>query len=69
MLCMKRNAYEDSTTKKTAKLLRHLKRNCNIADTEAVKLFLANKTCGNGHKENLIEAYDLYIKSEGLTWD
>jgi integrase len=69
MLWMKRNAYEESTIKKTAKLLRHLKRNCNIADPEDVKLFVGNKTCGNGHKENLIEAYDLYIKSEGLTWN
>jgi hypothetical protein len=51
MLWMKRNAYESSTIKKTAKLLRHLKRNCNTADPEEVKLFVANKTCGNGHKE------------------
>jgi hypothetical protein len=68
MLWMKRNAYEESTIKKVAKLLRHLKRNCTTADPEAVKLFIANKTCGNGHKENLVEAYDLYMQSEGLTW-
>jgi integrase len=68
MLWMKRNAYEDSTIKKTAKLLRHLKRNCDTADPEAVKLFVANKTCGNGHKENLIEAYDLYMKSKEMVW-
>jgi hypothetical protein len=69
MLWMKKNAYEHSTIKKVAKLLRHLKRNCNAADPEEVKLFVANKTCGNGHKENLIEAYDLRMQSEGLTWD
>jgi integrase len=69
MLWMKKNAYEDSTIKKVAKLLRHLKRNCNTADPEVVKLFIANKACGNGHKENLGEAYDLRMQSEGLTWD
>jgi hypothetical protein len=29
MLWMQRNAYEESTIKKVAKLLRHLKKNCN----------------------------------------
>ena len=35
MLWMKKNAYEDSTIKKVAKLLRHLRRNCNTTDQEA----------------------------------
>ena len=69
MLWMKRNAYEDSTIKKVAKLLRHLKKNCNTIEPEEVKLFIANKTCGNGHKQNLIEAYAIFIRSEGLTWE
>ena len=66
---MKRNAYEESTIKKVAKLLRHLKRNCNTKEPEEVKLYIANKTCGNGHKQNLVEAYACYINSEGLTWE
>ena len=69
MLWMKRNAYEESTIKKVAKLLRHLKRNCNTQEPEEVKLYIANKTCGNGHKENLVEAYACVIKSLGLTWE
>jgi integrase len=69
MLWMKKNAYESSTIKKVAKLLRHLKRNCNTTDPEDVKLFVASKNCGNGHKENLIEAYDLQMQSLGLTWN
>jgi hypothetical protein len=55
--------------KKVAKLLRHLKRNCDTAKPEAVKLFVANKTSSNGHKENLMKAYDLYMQSLGLKWD
>ena len=69
MLWMKRNAYEESTIRKVAKLLRHLKKNCNTKAPEEVKLYIANKTCGNGHKENLVEAYAIYIRSEGLTWE
>jgi len=42
---MKKNAYEDSTVKKTAKILRHLKRNCNTSDPEDVKLYVSKKTC------------------------
>ena len=69
MLWMQRNAYEESTIRKVGKLLRHLKKNCNTADPEAVKFYVSKKNCGNGHKENLIEAYAIYIRSENLTWN
>ena len=69
MLWMKRNAYEESTIKKVAKLLKHLQRNCNTKDPEQVKQYIASKKCSNGHKENLVEAYAIYIRSEGLTWN
>jgi hypothetical protein len=69
MLWMKRNAYEESTIKKVAKLLRHLRKNCKTQEPEEVKLYIANKTCGNGHKENLVEAYAIYIRLEGRTWN
>jgi hypothetical protein len=70
MLWMMKNAYEQSTIKKTAKLLRHLERNCNTANPEEVKLYISRKTCTNAHKENLIEAYAIIIiKTLGLTWN
>jgi hypothetical protein len=31
-------------------------------------MYIAKKNCSNGHKENLVEAYAIYIRSEGLTW-
>ena len=43
MLWMMKNAYEQSTIKKTAKLLRHLERNCNTTNPEEVKLYIAKK--------------------------
>ena len=66
---MQRNAYEESTIRKVAKLLRHLKKNCNTAESEAVKFYVSKRNCGNGHKENLIEAYAIYMRSENLTWN
>ena len=42
---MIKNAYEQTTIKKVAKLLRHLERKCNTSDPEAVKLYIAKKQC------------------------
>ncbi|MEM2105128.1 MAG: site-specific integrase [Candidatus Bathyarchaeia archaeon] len=68
IIWMRKQAYEDSTTRKVAKILRHLKRNCNTADPEEVKLYIANKQCSNGRKQNLIEAYAIYLMSIGIEW-
>jgi integrase len=65
---MKKEAYEDTTIKATAKRLRHLERNCNLADPESVKRYVANKQCSNGFKETLIETYAIYMRSIGRTW-
>jgi len=69
MLWMKRNAYEESTIKATAKRLKHLQRNCFIADPESVKTFIANKNCSNGYKESLVETYDIYMRSTKQEWN
>jgi len=37
---MKRNAYADTTIKKVAKLLKHLKKNCNTKQPEEIKEYL-----------------------------
>jgi hypothetical protein len=63
MLWMQRNAYEESTIKKVAKLLRHLQKNCNVTDPETVKFYVSKKKCGNRHKDNLIEAYTISYDS------
>jgi hypothetical protein len=43
MLWMMKNAYEQSTTKRVAKELRHLERNCNTSNPEEAKLYMAKK--------------------------
>ena len=69
MLWMKRNAYEESTIKKVAKLLRHLKKNCKTQEPEEVKLYIANKTCGNGHKDTRsTERYISLFDEKNITW-
>jgi hypothetical protein len=69
MLWMKRNACEESTIRYTAKQLRHLQKNCTFDDPENVKTFIANRKCTNGFKESLIEAYAIYMRSIGQTWN
>jgi hypothetical protein len=69
MLWMMKNAYEQTTIKKVAKLLRHLERNSDTTNPEEVKLYIAKKECSNGHKQNLIEAYACFIHSSGLAWE
>jgi integrase len=68
MLWMKKEAYEPTTIHRVAKELKHLERNCNTSNPEEVKTYIANKTCSNARKENLIESYNLAIKSLGLNW-
>ena len=65
---MKKNGYADTTIKAAVKRLRHLQRNCNLQEPEQVKGFIANKRCGNAHKESLIEAYTILMKSINKEW-
>ncbi len=66
---MRKNAYEDTTITATAKRLKHLQKNCLLADPENIKTFVANKKCSNAFKECLIETYDIYIRSIGQQWN
>jgi integrase len=68
IIWMKKQAYEETTIKRVIKELKHIIRNCDSRKPEEVKLFIANKQCENGRKENLIEAYDKVIKSLGMNW-
>jgi integrase len=69
MLWMKKNAYEETTIRATSKRLKHLQKNCLLADPESVKIFVANKKCSNAFKESLIEAYDILMRSISQQWN
>jgi len=66
---MKKEAYEESTIKRVAKLLKHLQRNSNFSDPESIKTYVASKNVSNSTKENLIEAYAIYMRSTNQTWN
>lgn len=66
---MKKEAYEDTTIKATAKRLKHLQKNSHLADPESIKTFIANKKCSNAFKECLIETYDIFMRSIGQQWN
>ncbi|MCW4010009.1 MAG: hypothetical protein NWF05_05250 [Candidatus Bathyarchaeota archaeon] len=65
---MKKEAYEETTIKRVMKELKHIIRHCDSRKPEEVKLFISNKKCEAGRKENLAEAYDKVIQSLGLNW-
>jgi integrase len=69
IIWMKKEAYENTTIERVVKELKHLERTCNTSDPQAVKLYVANKEVSNARKENLIESYNIAIKSLGLTWN
>ena len=65
---MKKEAYAESTIYYTAKRLKYLQQHCTLANPEVIKTFIANKHCSNAYKQSLIEAYAIYMKSIGQTW-
>jgi integrase len=69
MLWMKKNAYEETTIKATAKRLKHLQKHCSLSKPEEVKLFIAEKKCGNGFKETLVECYAIVMRSLEIEWN
>src|SRR4030042_3508337 len=68
MLWMKKEAYEDTTIKATAKRLKHLQKNSRLADPECIKTFVVNKKCSKDFKKCLIETYDIFMRSIGQKW-
>ncbi len=66
---MKKEAYADSTIQAVGKRLMYLSRNCLLDQPEAVKGFIAEKSCSNAFKETLVEAYDLYCRAHNITWN
>ena len=66
---MKKEAYANSTISAVGKRLRYLAKNCLLDQPEIVKGFIAEKNCSNAFKETLIEAYDLYCRTNGILWN
>lgn len=59
----------ESTVMGFGKKLRYLMKHVNLEDPEQVKQFISERDCSNGHKGNVVNAYDHYVKYHGLTWE
>jgi len=65
---MKREGYSESYIKATGKRLRQIAKHCSLDNPEIVKDYIASTNCSPAFKETLVEAYDLYVKANGLKW-
>jgi predicted RNA-binding Zn-ribbon protein involved in translation (DUF1610 family) len=66
---MKKQGYAETTTQTYFHILEMLQRkNANLNDPESVKEVLAKHDCGKGRKWNMVKAYTLFLKMQGLTW-
>lgn len=67
---LKREGYADSTISTYAYILKNLlKRGANLYDCESVKDIIAlQDSWGLGRKRNVVKAYSLFLKMQGLSW-
>jgi integrase/ribosomal protein L37AE/L43A len=70
-LCyMERQGYAEATAQTYFKILQMLAKNgANLSEPESVKEAIAKQNCGKGRKWNLVKAYTLFLKMQGLTWE
>lgn len=68
---MKKQGYAPSTAETYVRILKILhKRGANLNDPESVKKVIAlQESWGKGRKWNVVKAYTLFLKMQGLTWE
>jgi integrase len=70
LLWLRKQGYAQSTTFDRVKIIKHLAKNSNIDDPEAIKEFIAKKdSWGLGRKEIITECYSNYLICVGGTWN
>jgi integrase/recombinase XerD len=70
MLYMKKQGFRPATIKtRSEHLSAMMNAGANIGDPEDVKFVIADKKCSDGHKKNLVLAYDTYLRMRGTKWD
>ena len=60
--------YSESSLYCWGKRLRHLARHCDLDVPESVKAYIAGKRCSVAYKEQLVNAYEHYVRFHGLIW-
>jgi len=65
---LKKNGRAETTLAGLAKRLRMIAKDTDINDPERVKEYIAAKQTSNTYKEGLVQAYDHYVRINGLQW-
>ena len=65
---LKKLGRKDSTLVSLLKRLKYLAKNVDLSQPEKVKQFIASKSCSDGYKDNLIDAYSHYCKLNDIQW-
>jgi integrase len=68
LIQMKADNKSDYTINFTRKALSFLSKHSNLAEPEAVKMFIASLNTSDGYKRNLCIAYNKYCKHYGIAW-
>ena len=67
---LKKANYAEETIRMVVSALRTLlSRGANLSDPESVKLVIATQNWSENRKRNVANAYNLYAKKYGITWD
>jgi len=66
---LKKRGYADSTIQGYARKLKTLSRLVDLNNPELVRAAIAKKKWSNAFKEAVVNAYDHYVKMNGLSWN
>jgi integrase/recombinase XerD len=67
---LKKQGYAPSTIDTYARILKTLyNKGANLYDSESVKEVIAQQDWSKGRKWNVVKAYTLFLKMQGLTWE
>jgi integrase len=65
---LKKLGRKDSTLIPMLRRLKYLDKNVDLNQPEKVRQFVASKSCSDGYKDNLIDAYSHYCEYCGIKW-
>jgi integrase/DNA-directed RNA polymerase subunit RPC12/RpoP len=67
---LKKQGYAPSTIDTYARIIKTLyNKGANLYDSESVKKVIAQQDWSKGRKWNVVKAYTLFLKMQGLTWE
>lgn len=65
---LRKQGYKPSTIQLRSYMLKSLEKHADLTDPESVKEAIATIGKSDGHKVQLVAAYDTFLSTQGLTW-